>query len=80
MLTDDLKQLVLRHARLDGDADSIGADTDLYARGLTSLACVNLMLALEDRYDVEFSDALLKRETFTSIASIARALDALRGN
>jgi acyl carrier protein len=80
MLNDELKQLVLRHARLDGDADAIGADTDLYALGLTSLACVNLMLALEDRYDVEFSDALLRRETFASVASIAQAIEKLRGS
>ena len=79
MLTDEIKQLVLRHARLDGSADAIGADTDLYGLGLNSLACVNLMLALEDRYDVEFGDAWLTRETFASVASIARALDSLRG-
>ncbi len=80
MLTDEIKQLVLRHARLDGANDALGVDTDLYALGLTSLACVNLMLALEDRYEVEFGDALLKRETFASVASIAHAVDALRGS
>jgi acyl carrier protein len=35
------------------------------------------MLALEDAFDVEFPERLLRRRTFESIASIAAALDEL---
>ena len=35
------------------------------------------MLALEDAFDIEFPDALLKKSTFESIAAIADALDSL---
>ena len=44
---------------------------------MTSHASVNVMLALEDRFDVEFPDRMLKRSVFESIASIAAALEEL---
>jgi acyl carrier protein len=47
---------------------------------MTSHASVNVMLALEDRFDVEFPDRMLTREVFESIAAIERALDELRGS
>jgi acyl carrier protein len=36
------------------------------------------MLALEDAFDVEFPDHMLKRSVFESIDSIAAALEELR--
>ena len=42
---------------------------------MTSHASVNLMLALEEAFDVEFPDAMLKRSVFESVASITAALD-----
>ncbi|OIQ89944.1 aminoacyl carrier protein [mine drainage metagenome] len=77
MLTEDIQKIVLQHARLDPGV-AVGVDSDLYALGMTSLATVNLMLALEDRYDIEFSDALLQRETFASVAALVRAVEALK--
>jgi acyl carrier protein len=35
------------------------------------------MLALEDAFDVEFPDAMLRKRTFESIASIESALTSL---
>jgi acyl carrier protein len=45
---------------------------------MTSHASVNLMLALEDRFDTEFPDHMLKRSVFESIAAIAAALTELQ--
>ena len=39
----------------------------------------NLMLALEEHFDVEFSDRMLGRKTFSSIRSLAEAIEELRG-
>lgn len=50
---------------------------DLYRRGLTSHATVNVMLALEDGFDIEFPDVMLRRQTFSSIFSIREALSSL---
>jgi len=44
---------------------------------MTSHASVNVMLALEDAFDIEFPDAMLTREVFASIAAIAAAIAEL---
>lgn len=49
----------------------IAGDQDLYAVGLSSLATVNLMLALEDAFDVEFPDTALSRKTFGTIRALS---------
>jgi acyl carrier protein len=69
---------VLRdHARLPVDVDSLAAETDLFAAGMSSHASVNVMLALEDTFDLEFPDAMLKRSVFESIAAIDAAVTEL---
>jgi acyl carrier protein len=65
------------HGRLAVDVNTLAADADLYQAGLTSHASVNVMLALEDTFDVEFPERLLRKKTFESIASIRGALDEL---
>jgi acyl carrier protein len=59
---------------VQADVDTLADDADLYAAGLSSHATVNLMLALEEAFDVELPDRLLKRKTFSSINAIAEAL------
>jgi acyl carrier protein len=44
---------------------------------MTSHASVNVMLALEGEFDVEFPDEMLKRTSFESIAAIAGVVDSL---
>jgi acyl carrier protein len=58
-------------------ADALDVETDLFGVGMTSHASVNVMLGLEDAFDVEFPDRLLKKSTFRSIASIIEALESL---
>jgi len=53
-------------------------DDDLYQAGMTSHASVNVMLALEDAFDIEFPDRMLKRSVFESIAAIQAALTELQ--
>ena len=74
-----IRQLIAEHARLPVDVASLAPDADLYQAGLTSLSTVNLMLALEERFDVEFPDRMLGRKTFGSIASLHEAIDELTG-
>jgi acyl carrier protein len=38
---------------------------------------VTLMLVLEERFNVEFSDKMLHRKTFATIRSLAAAIDEL---
>ena len=72
-----VREVVAEHARLPVSIDRVGDEEDLFAAGMTSHASVNVMLALEDAFDVEFPDEMLKRSVFGSVASIAGALHQL---
>jgi acyl carrier protein len=76
-LTSEIREILKDHARLPVDVDDLPIDSDLYQCGMTSHASINVMLALENAFDVEFPDHLLKRSVFASIASIEAALDEI---
>jgi acyl carrier protein len=65
------------HGRLAVGVEKLGDSDDLYNKGLSSHASVNVMLALENEFDLEFPDALLRRETFESLGAIRAALGSL---
>jgi acyl carrier protein len=73
-----IRRVLSDHARLPGSADTLDEKADLFAAGMSSHASVNVMLALEDTFDIEFPDAMLKRSVFESIAAIEEAVTALR--
>ena len=76
--TAEIRKLIAEHARLAVDVSSLSDDASLYEAGMTSHATVNLMLALESSFDVEFPDAMLKRSVFESVSAIAQALAELQ--
>ena len=76
-MIDRIRKVIADHARLSVDVATLDDDVDLYQAGMTSHASVNLMLALEDEFDIEFPDRLLKRSVFESVAAIRSALDEL---
>jgi acyl carrier protein len=80
MYAQQIRTLLAAHARLLVPVDQLEDTSDLYEAGLTSLSTVNLMLALEEHFDVEFTDRMLARKTFSSIASLAAAIAELRGD
>ena len=75
----EIRAILREHARLAADVDALDADTDLYRAGMTSHASVNLMLALEDKFGVEFPERMLRRKTFETIAAIREAVEELTG-
>jgi acyl carrier protein len=77
-MTDKIRGAIGEHARLPVDILTLSDDADLYQAGMTSHASVNVMLALEDSFDVEFPDHMLKRSVFESVASIRMALGELQ--
>ena len=72
-----IRRVLVEHGRLSADAASLPANADLYQAGMTSHASVNVMLALESEFDVEFPDHMLKRNVFDCIASIETAIAEL---
>jgi acyl carrier protein len=77
LYSEPIRAILADHARLLVSVDTLTDDSDLYQAGLTSLSTVNLMLALEERFDVEFLDSMLGRKTFSSIGSLAEAIEQL---
>lgn len=78
-MIEDIRAIVREHGRLTADVSTLAEDADLYQAGLTSHASVNLMLALEDRFEVEFPDRMLRRGVFGSLAAIRAAIEELVG-
>jgi acyl carrier protein len=76
-MMNEIRDVLRQHARLAVDVDSLSPEADLYAAGLTSHATVNLMVALENQFGVEFPESMLRRRSFESIAAIQSALAEL---
>ena len=74
---DRVRALLKTTGWLQTDIGTLADDADLYTAGLTSHATVTLMLALEEEFDVEFPDSLLRRRTFSSIEAIVEALTGI---
>ncbi len=74
----EIRKLIAEHAHLAVDVAGLADDASLYEAGMTSHATVNLMLALEGSFDVEFPDSMLKRSVFESVTTIADALAELQ--
>lgn len=72
-----IRSVLETQGRLPVSALTLKDDDDLYENGLSSHASVNVMLALEDAFGVEFPDSLLRKATFESVASIREALGTL---
>ena len=79
-MTDEIRRILRENARLSTDVDALPNDADLYQAGMTSHASVNVMLALEDAFDVEFPDSMLKRSVFESVAAIEAAVSELQSS
>jgi acyl carrier protein len=76
-MNEKIRAAIGDHARLPVDISALDDNADLYQAGMTSHASVNVMLALEDAFDIEFPDHMLKRSVFESVSSIRAALSEL---
>lgn len=79
MNTEAIKNVLAKHGRLSVDVSTLDTNADLYESGLSSLTTVNLMLALEDQFEIEFPEKLLSRKTFQSIESLDQAISEIKG-
>ena len=70
-----IRQLVAEHGRLAVDVQSLPEEANLPDAGLSSFAPVQLMLALEDEFGIEFPERLLSRATFRSLAALRAAVE-----
>lgn len=77
-MIETLRQIIDKHGRLPVAAATLSSGQDLYSAGLTSFAAVQLMLALEETFDIEFPERMLNRRSFSTIDSIAACIAELR--
>ncbi|MEH0573466.1 acyl carrier protein [Streptomyces sp. B21-108] len=73
-----IRHVLQEHARLGVPVAELADSDDLYERGMTSLASVTVMLALENACDIEFADHLLRKSTFASIRAMRAAVNEMR--
>jgi acyl carrier protein len=76
-MTDKIRKILADHGRLNKDAFTLAESADLYQAGMTSHASVNVMLALEGEFEIEFPDHMLKRSVFESIEAMRGAIQEL---
>lgn len=74
-----IREIVASHGKMSIDPSDLDSAADLYELGLTSHASVNVMLALEDEFDIEFPDEDLKKATFASVDNIEAVVSRLAG-
>lgn len=74
----EIKRIVVSSAHLSVPAENLDTTSDLFALGLSSLATVDIMLAIENAFDLEFSDEYLSRKTFRSIGALTAAVAELK--
>jgi acyl carrier protein len=77
-VTGQIRKIIDETARLPVSVDTLSDSSDLYQAGMTSHASVNLMLALENEFDIEFPDHMLRRSVFESVDAIRGALEKIR--
>ncbi|HZG27339.1 Acyl carrier protein [Ensifer adhaerens] len=76
-MKDKIRELLAKLGGLPVAVDTLADGADLYAAGLSSFASVQLMLGIEDAFDIEFPDHLLNRKSFASIDAIAETVTAI---
>lgn len=73
----EIRSIVIGQAQLPVDAKQISDTTDLDDVGITSLARMNVILALEDRFQISIPDEMMTRKNFASITAVSKTVDAV---
>lgn len=77
MTVGSVREILKNIEALSEIADQLGEDDNLFEKGLDSFGSVQVMLALEQRCEIEFPDHLLNRRSFESIRSIRETVASL---
>jgi acyl carrier protein len=57
--------------------EGLSDDDNLFDAGMTSFGSVQLMLAVEEEFDIEFPNSLLTRKTFATLGGLMSAVEQL---
>jgi acyl carrier protein len=76
-MDESIRSVLAEHSRIPVEMSEVGDDDNLFSAGMTSHASVNVMIALEEEFDIEFPESMLRKGTFESITAIRHALEEL---
>ena len=79
-IEEQIRQVLTESGRLAIPTGSLDSEADLFTVGLDSLAIVNVLMSLEERFDIELPDELLSRHSFSNIATIEDIITNLVGH
>jgi D-alanine--poly(phosphoribitol) ligase subunit 2 len=79
-IEEQIRQVLTESGRLAVTTASLDSEADLFTVGLDSLAIVNVLMSLEERFDIELPDEFLSRRSFSNIATIEVIITNLVGH
>lgn len=72
-----LLNVLSKHLKFAENAQAIPMDKPLDELGLDSMRAVNLLLDIEDNFEIAFPGSLLTEETFYTAANLNKAVQSL---
>ena len=79
-IEEQIRQVLTESGRLAIPTASLDSEADLFTVGLDSLAIVNVLMSLEERFDIELPDEFLSRRSFSNISTIEEIITNLVGH
>ena len=73
-----IRRIVEEKANLATPADEVTLNSDLYRAGMKPFAAVQLMLALEKEFKIEFPRRMLSRQNMSSLGTIRSCIEELQ--
>ena len=77
-MLETIQRLIDEKGSLSIAARNLPRDADLYRAGLTPFSAIQVMLALEKEFNIEFPKWMLNRQSMSSIDAIAFRLGELQ--
>ena len=69
-MEEEIIDLIVDNSFVDSNGKAIQADDDLIEIGLNSLNCIQLIVLLEDKYNIEFGYSDLSVESVNTVSKI----------
>ncbi len=73
-IREKLEAILRTHLRLTDEQSEIALDVKLEDQGLDSMGAINVLLDMEDTFDIAFPDEMLTEETFRTASSLLDAI------
>jgi acyl carrier protein len=76
-ITGVLLNVLQKHLKFANSAETFPMDAELESLGLDSMSAIDLLLALEETFEIVFPDAMLTPEVFRTAQSLEGAVQSL---